>query len=103
MKRIPTLLMAGLFVMALCAADALGCPNCKDSLAQNDPGATGLVQGYFWSILFMLSMPFTIFAGMSAYFYLLVRRARTAAPVVVAASGNPFRPVPAEADASVVA
>lgn len=103
MTRVLTLLLAGLFVVALCAADALGCPNCKDSLSQNDPGATGLVQGYFWSILFLLAMPFTILAGMSAYFYLLVRRARTTAPALVTTGGSPFRPTSSEVSTSVVA
>ncbi len=64
-------------VVALLAADvALACPNCKDSIAHSDPTASGLMQGYFWSILFMLSMPFTLLTAMCVYFYLLVRRAR---------------------------
>jgi heme/copper-type cytochrome/quinol oxidase subunit 2 len=54
---------------------AWGCPNCKDALA-NDPAAAGLVRGYFYSILFMLSMPFLIFSGLSSYFYWEICRAR---------------------------
>jgi hypothetical protein len=55
---------------------AEACPTCKDGLAATDPARQGLVRGYFWSILFMMSMPFLILAGLSSYFYLEVRRAR---------------------------
>ena len=54
---------------------ALGCPTCKDQLA-NDPAAQNIARGYFYSILFMLSMPALILVGLSTYFYLLVRQAR---------------------------
>ncbi len=52
---------------------AAACPTCKDSVSETDPN---MVQGYFWSILFMMSMPFLILAGLGAYFYLLIRRSR---------------------------
>src|SRR3977135_4358062 len=67
-------------VVALAAVFALAgvvqaCPTCKENLAQ-DPAAAGLVPGDFWSILFMLSMPYLIFTGLASYFYYEVRRAR---------------------------
>jgi hypothetical protein len=63
-------------VSALLACDvALCCPTCKDNLA-NDPAATNLARGYYYSILFMLSMPPLILGGLSAYFYWEVRKAR---------------------------
>lgn len=49
------------------------CPTCKEGL--NEDGAN-LVRGYFWSIMFMMSMPFVILGGLSTMFYLDVRRAR---------------------------
>ena len=52
---------------------ASACPTCKDGLEQ---GQSNQVQAYFWSILFMMSMPFVIFTSMSAYFYYEVCRAR---------------------------
>jgi len=61
---------------------AMACPNCKDSLAQNDPARSGLSRGFYWSILLMLSTPFVVTAGLGTYFYLLVRKARRAAPQV---------------------
>jgi len=64
-----------LAVSLLLPALALGCPTCKDGLA-GDPAAAGMVQGYFWSIVFMMSMPFLILGGISAYFYYEVCRAR---------------------------
>jgi len=60
---------------ALCPAALQACPTCKDNLA-HDPAAAGLVRGYAYSILFMLSMPPLIFGSLCAYFYWEVRRAR---------------------------
>jgi len=57
------------------SAVATACPTCKDSLA-HDPASEGLVRGYAYSILFMLSMPPLILGGLSAYFYWEVRKAR---------------------------
>lgn len=41
-----------------------------------DPAQAGMVRGYFWSILFMMSMPFTILTGLGTYFYFQWRSAR---------------------------
>ena len=68
-------LVAFALVVALTSL-ASACPTCKDSLASTDPGRENIVRGYFYSILFMLAMPFTIFTAMSAYFYYEVRKAR---------------------------
>ena len=65
-------------VLVLLPTLAQACPNCKDALAQNDPDHMNLVRGYFWSIMFMLSLPYVIFMGLATYFYLLVRSARLA-------------------------
>ena len=69
------------FVMALCLALAFGavshaCPTCKQGIAEGSQQA-GMVRGYFWSILFMMSMPFVIFGSLGAYFYYQVRLARS--------------------------
>ena len=52
---------------------ATACPTCKESLSANDPQ---MIRGYFWSIMFMMAMPFSILTAMSTYFYLLIRKAR---------------------------
>lgn len=66
---------------------AVACPTCKDNLA-HDPAAAGLVRGYAYSILFMLSMPPLIFGGLCGYFYWEVRRARARAAAEQAASSQ---------------
>ena len=40
----------------------------------------GIVQGYFWSIILMLSMPFLLLLSLSTYFYILVRTRSAAGP-----------------------
>jgi heme/copper-type cytochrome/quinol oxidase subunit 2 len=71
------LLLAGwLAVLLACQSLAVACPNCKDALAESDPQHLAMVRGYFWSIIFMVSMPFLILSGLCTYFYLEVRRAR---------------------------
>lgn len=60
------------------AGTASACPTCRDGLAQ-DAAHANLVQGYFWSILFMMAMPFVLFFSLGTYFYLSIRKARLAA------------------------
>ncbi len=78
--RTPRLmLMRVLFAFVLflsIAAVASACPNCKDALAANDPTHSGVVKGYFYSILFMMGTPFAIIGGFSLYMYRQVQRAR---------------------------
>lgn len=77
MTRRPTAAVL-IFVLALAwTSIALACPNCRDSLSDNDPAGAGIVQGFFWSIIIMLSTPVLILTGLGSYFYLLVRRARS--------------------------
>jgi heme/copper-type cytochrome/quinol oxidase subunit 2 len=64
------LALALTLVLAVVAA---ACPTCKDNLAHN---GQNLARGFYYSILFMLSMPFLIFGGLCSYFYWEVRRAR---------------------------
>ena len=64
-----------LVVLIMGQSMAVACPTCAEGLA-NDPVHANMVRGYFWSIVFMMSMPFLILAGLSGYFYYEVRRAR---------------------------
>ena len=66
---------AAVAVVLLLAGVAAACPTCKENLA-HDPASANLARGFYYSILFMLSMPFLIFGGLSAYFYWEVRKAR---------------------------
>ncbi len=66
-------------VVVLClAGDASACPTCKDGLAENDPSSQAMAAGYFYSILFMMAMPFVIIGTFGGFAYLSVRRAREA-------------------------
>ncbi|MBX7075355.1 MAG: hypothetical protein K1X71_19610 [Pirellulales bacterium] len=68
---------ATLMLLLALAPLAEACPQCQKALAGSNGGVGGrIVQGYMWSILFMLSMPFVLLGSMSTYFYMLVRRAR---------------------------
>ena len=65
-----------MLAILLMATDAWACPMCKAALGSQGRNHGEWVCGFFWSILFMLSMPFLILGGLSAYMYSLVRQAR---------------------------
>jgi len=72
-------LSAALFVLlAICclAGEAAACPTCKEGLAENDPSSQAMAAGYFYSILFMMSMPFLILGTFGSFAYWSVRKAR---------------------------
>lgn len=55
---LPILVLA---LLLLWAGDASACPNCKEAVANQQGGnAAGLRNGFFWSILLMIAMPFTM-------------------------------------------
>lgn len=50
------------------SGEAGACPNCKEAVANQGNGdAARLADGYSWSILLMMAMPFTLL-GTGAYF-----------------------------------
>jgi hypothetical protein len=55
---------------------AQACPGCKEAIAENDLQGQRVARGYFWSILFMMSMPFAILGTFGTYCYVEIRRAR---------------------------
>ena len=63
---------------------ASACPTCKDDLA-SDPASANLARGFYYSILFMLSMPYLIFGSIGFYFYRLVRQAQRERELATAA------------------
>ena len=63
-------------VLSVAPAAAEACPTCKDAIAQNDPQHQRMVKGYFYSILFMMSMPFVVLGTFGGMAYLSVKRAR---------------------------
>jgi uncharacterized paraquat-inducible protein A len=80
-----TSLLAAMILALLLAGTAAACPGCKDALAANDNQGGQLVAGYFWSILFMMSMPFVLVGTFGGSMYLAVRRARAAEAASAAA------------------
>jgi hypothetical protein len=68
------LAIACLFVAAFVAADAFGCPTCKDGIAANDTEGANLARGYFYSILLMLAMPLTLVSSFGAYVWREMKR-----------------------------
>ena len=63
-------------VLLLTAADVLACPTCKDGIAESDPASEAQARGYFYSILFMMAMPFVIIGTFGGAAYYSIRRAR---------------------------
>ena len=81
-RRWRLLTVASLAIVAclVLAAEATACPTCKEAIVGDGGNHANLVQGYFWSIIFMLSVPPMILCGLGTYFYLLVRRSRRLDP-----------------------
>lgn len=80
------------WAMAACllgwAAEAYGCPTCKDGIAASDPQAQSMAAGYYYSILFMMSMPFIILATFGTFAYRSVVKARATQPPTTPAVVN---------------
>lgn len=60
------------------AADAFGCPNCKDAVNTADPEGLNVARGYFYSILLMLAMPGTLLGSFAIYVWRETRRLKRA-------------------------
>jgi hypothetical protein len=75
------LLAAVLALVLLIASVAAACPTCKEGLAQSDPQGQSIAAGYYYSILFMMAMPFAILGTFGSMAYLSIRRARRNAEV----------------------
>ena len=81
MNRIPTTIrtLATLLAIAavlVLATTAEACPTCKDGIADSDPATQSMAAGYFYSILFMMSMPFILLGSLGSFAYLSVRKAK---------------------------
>jgi hypothetical protein len=71
-------ILIAIVAAAVCLADvAAACPTCKDSVAQNDPQYQSMARGYYYSILFMLSMPFIIVTAFGTFAYRAYKQAET--------------------------
>ncbi len=75
-RRVLACGIAALAIVCLLAADATACPNCKDAVDTSDPDGLNLARGYFYSILIMLAMPFTLAGSFGCYVWREMRRQR---------------------------
>jgi hypothetical protein len=73
MKTRVAIAVALLFAVMM-IGDAFGCPNCKDAVDTSDPDGLNLARGYFYSILLMLAMPFTLVGSFGCYVWREMRR-----------------------------
>ncbi len=56
--RLVPIVAFGLLLGAVGVASA--CPNCKEAVAAQPADVAAMAQGYSWSIMLMMSMPFTL-------------------------------------------
>jgi len=70
--------LAGVLFLFVClvGSDTWACPTCSEGLAENDPAGQAMAAGYFYSILFMMSMPFLILGTFGSCAYWSIRRGR---------------------------
>jgi len=63
-------------------SDVMACPTCKDGLQAADSEGANIARGYFYSILIMLAMPFTLAGSFGLYVWREIRRQRQAGELV---------------------
>jgi hypothetical protein len=76
MKILTTIALTVLITFGVVVGSATACPTCKDGISGGDPISIARASGYFYSILFMMSMPFVIVITYGGAAYLSIRRAR---------------------------
>jgi len=81
-------IVPALILVLLFATAAEACPGCAEAQAGQGPERANIVRGYFWSIVFMMSMPFLMVGGFGTYCYAHFRKvgqSQAAAPTTPAA------------------
>ena len=94
MKKYVVTCLFVLIVSITVGGDALGCPTCKDGLQAADSEGANIARGYFYSILLMIAMPFTLAGSFGFYCWREMRRQQhaegsNAANIVVPVTGVP--------------
>ncbi len=76
-SRSMSLIALAVVGLALCvASEAWACPNCREALADN-PQGKGLATGLYYSIVFMMSMPFIVLGTLVSVAYRSVQKAKS--------------------------
>jgi hypothetical protein len=78
--RLPIFAAAVLVGVALFASAAQACPMCNQSIAEDEM----LPHAFMYSILFMLGMPATVFAGFGTLLYVKFRKFHASQPIRMA-------------------
>jgi hypothetical protein len=61
MRRIARVLPVLVLVLGLVAGgEVVACPNCKEAVAAQPEDVANMKNGYNWSVMLMLAMPFTL-------------------------------------------
>lgn len=88
MRPVVRSLVAALAAVAVfMATDALACPTCKDAVNTSDPDGLNMARGYFYSIILMLAMPFTLAGSFAAYVWREIRRQKRLTEAEAAGGG----------------
>lgn len=82
------LLFVTLIGVCLLAGEAFACPGCKDGVASADQASINMARGYFYSILLMLAMPFTLASCFGLYVWREVRRQQRAGESAAGVAGG---------------
>jgi hypothetical protein len=69
-------LAVAILAMVVLASVAAACPTCKEGLDQSDPQHQSVARGFYYSILFMMSMPYIILGSFGYLAFLSIRRAK---------------------------
>jgi hypothetical protein len=109
LKRTQTRTWIGRLAVALLLLTAVAsstrtvwaCPTCSDAVAQNDPEHEHMVKGYFYSILFMMGVPYTVFMCFAGYMYWEVKKARAKNAAEAARAASNSKPLLAPEAAAV--
>lgn len=75
-KKLFGITLLALLIIIVVAPDVLACPTCKQGMSGGDPVSVARATGYFYSILFMMSMPFLLVGTFGGAAYLSIKRAR---------------------------
>lgn len=49
-----------LVLSVFCASEVTACPNCKEAVSATPGEAASLADGFNWSVMFMLTVPFSL-------------------------------------------
>jgi hypothetical protein len=81
--------LAVTLVLAL-GTTAQACPTCGAGMAEGGEAGRKMLNSWFWSIMFMMSMPFVILGSLGGYMYWIVRKARRAEAAELVAEVDPI-------------